>query len=56
MLPKQHPLNKTYVDLRRCEGRIDEYLTRYSGEESDLCIKLLDVIKQAKELIPNNHK
>lgn len=56
MLSKQHPLSKTYVDLRRCEGRIDDYLTRCSGMEADLCFKLLDVIKQAKELIPENQK
>lgn len=56
-LPRLHPLTKTHTELRRCEERIEEFISKFPEEktnEADRYIELLETIRQAKELIPKN--
>lgn len=58
MLPKIHPLTKTFIDLKRCEVRLDEYLARFPeemGNDQDRFLQLLEMIREAKTLIPKHY-
>lgn len=55
MLPKLHPLSKTFIELNRCETRVDEFISRFpEGQmnEVERYMRLYALIQQAKELIP----
>ncbi len=55
MLPKLHPLTKTYIELNRCETRLDEFIARFPEDRTndvELYMKLHNLIQQAKDLIP----
>lgn len=59
MLPKLHPISKTYTELKRCEIRIDEFISRFPEDatnEVDRYLKLQEVIQQAMDLIPEEYK
>lgn len=55
-LPRLHPLTKTRTELRRCEERIEEFISKFPEDqmnEADRYVELLEKIKQAKMLIPH---
>jgi hypothetical protein len=59
VLPKLHPLVKTYTELKRCETRIDEFIARFPEDQTnevDRYMKLLLLIQQAQEAIPDEYK
>ena len=59
MLPKLHPIMKTYTELKRCEIRIDEFISRFPEDatnEVDRYLKLQEMIQQAMELIPEDYR
>jgi hypothetical protein len=58
-LPRLHPLTKTYTDLRRCEERLEEFISRFPEDklnEADQYSELLETIKKAKSLVPSNYE
>lgn len=58
MLPKLHPLTKTFIDLKRCEVRIEEFISNYPEDELndvDNYVNLLQIVRKAKELIPKQY-
>ena len=57
MLPRIHPLTKTSTDLKRCEARVEDFISRFPSEstnEVERYLKLLDLIQKAKDLIPDD--
>jgi Fe-S-cluster formation regulator IscX/YfhJ len=57
-LPKIHPMRKTYVDLRRCAARLDEFLAQFDPEDTneEVYIDIYESIKELMEKIPEEFK
>lgn len=58
-LPRLHPLTKTHTDLRRCEERLEDFVAKFPEDqlnESDRYVELLDMIKQARMLVPKQYQ
>lgn len=59
MLPKIHPLTKTFTELQRCETRIDDFIARFpegADNEVERFLRLYNAIQTAKELIPDEFR
>lgn len=57
-LPKVHPLTKTYIELRRCSQRIEQFITCEADEQSneyDAYLKLQELITEAMDMIPEEY-
>ena len=55
MLPRLHPLTKTYTDLRRCEIRIEEFISRFPEDgtnDVEIFSEILETVQKAKAMIP----
>jgi hypothetical protein len=58
-LPKIHPMKKTFVDLRRCVARMDEFTANFDSNdmnEVDLYMELREEIKTLMEKIPQEFR
>jgi Asp-tRNA(Asn)/Glu-tRNA(Gln) amidotransferase B subunit len=54
-LPRVHPLTKTLTDLNRCEIRMEDFLSKFTIEQSaevNQYAQALDKIREAKALLP----
>lgn len=59
MLPKYHPMYKTYIDLRRCAARTDDFIGNFPEEkqnEVDLYISIHEKILELIEMIPREYR
>ena len=59
MLPKLHPIYKTYVDLKRCATRLDDYIAQFPEDkqnEADVYLEIHDRVREILELIPKEYK
>jgi hypothetical protein len=57
-LPKIHPLRKTYIDLRRCSIRLEQFIASEIGhdhDDYDFYLKLQELITEAMDTIPEDH-
>lgn len=57
-LPKVHPLTKTYIDLRRCVIRLEQFMASevdYSNDDYDFYLKLEELVKEALGMIPEEY-
>lgn len=58
-LPKIHPIRKTYIDLRRCSVRMNEFLARFDEQdtnEQDLYMEIQEKINALIDQIPETYK
>lgn len=58
-LPKQHPVYKTYIELRRSAARMDDYISQFpEGHENDaeVFVSILDKLKELIEAIPKEYR
>lgn len=58
-LPRIHPLRKTFIELRRCAVRMDEFVARFDGEDTnkeDLYLEIYEKLKDLMDKIPNEYK
>lgn len=58
MIPKIHPLTKTFVDLRRIEQRMEGFIANFPEElmnDVERYHKIMDLILQAKALVPEDY-
>lgn len=59
MYPKMHPVYKTYIDLKRCAGRIDHFMVNYPEEmenEAELFLDLHKKLIEVIEMIPKEYR
>ena len=59
VLPKLHPVYKTYIDLKRCAARLDDYIAQFpesQTNEVDLYLEIYEQILELIEKIPRDHK
>lgn len=57
-LPKVHPLTKTYIELRRCSMRLEQFIASEADEQSneyDSYLKLQELITEAMDMIPEEY-
>lgn len=58
-LPKVHPLTKTFVDLRRCAARLEQYVSyeiSHDDDNYDLYLKLEELVKESLDMIPEQYR
>lgn len=59
MLPKLHPVYKTYIDLKRCVSRLDDYIAQFpeaKQNEVDLYLEIYESIKEIMDKIPREYR
>lgn len=57
-LPKVHPLTKTFIDLRRCSIRLDQFIASeidHDHDDYDFYLKLQELIKEGLDMIPEEY-
>lgn len=57
-LPKVHPLTKTYIDLRRCSIRLEQFIASeldFDHDDYDFYLKLQELIKEGLDMIPEEY-
>jgi hypothetical protein len=59
MLPKLHPVYKTYLELKRCSARLDDYISHFPEEKQndvDLYMEISSKIEELISMIPKEYR
>lgn len=51
MLPKLHPVYKTYLDLKRCASRLDDYIAHFPEDKQNDADLYMEIHSKIEELI-----
>lgn len=58
-LPKLHPVYKTYLELKRCAARMDDFLAQFPEDkqnDSDLYMQMYEKINELIEMVPKEFR